>query len=179
MTQNTYQPDDIWNWETVEAPLVEPYNEDRVAELVNNAFTVGPGGVGYLGTGPEDSLVGVLLLKPVDPQVATSTMATLTAIGTDPTRNNLTEEQQDIASIDTKIAEMDAVVTQITTPTTGYKDLLTNTAWNPLTQAQRTERLRDMLRGNPGKGILDDLVDISKAVKFLLKQEKKEVKNGE
>ncbi len=98
MTQNIYIPESWDNYtsvETVYGSLGAPYNPDKVAELVNAQFSIPP--VGYMGCGPEDTLIAVYLPNPVTPEEIAAALAKLNAICTDPTRNNLTAEQQEAA----------------------------------------------------------------------------------
>lgn len=181
MSQNTYVPPAEW-FAVDSTETLTAFNPDRVAELVNAAFIVGPDGVGYLGTGPEDTLVEVYLPPSAAQDEIDAAIVRLNAICIDPTRNDLTAEQQEAADLATELAQIqtriDAVAADIIVdtgdnsavpPTTGLKGTLQAANWNTLTDPQKIA----LLRTNQ-QAIINNQLDLLRLVRYLLRQTKQD-----
>src|SRR5690348_12698740 len=129
--------------------LVPPFNPDKLNELLVAALTAG----GFTSpplvvneVGPENTLLNVSVPEGTyTAQQVAQIVAILNAVAADPTRNNLTEDQQEVADLQNKLniskADIDIINAvpgglkdQINAANTGLKDrLLTNVAWSALT----------------------------------------------
>lgn len=140
--------------------LVPPFNIDKMYELVQTGITQGGFTIPpvemttiYLG----DESIYVLVPDEYTQQQIDSIVTILNAVVVDPTRNDLTDDQQEAADLANKLANAIAdigVITdvpgglkdQINATTTGLKDqLLTLTAFNALSAADRDRLLRSVL----------------------------------
>lgn len=187
MSQNTYTPD---NWgdftlaETVPDSLQKPFNPDRVAELVNAQFLIPP--TMFRGIGADDTLLSVGLPNPVTQADIDAAIAKLNAVCVDPTRGDLTADQQeaqDMGDIDAQIVDIRADrdllrgkrVNRVQTTAgdrdhvnggtfglTGIKPPMVKATFDALASDRaRLEALRFALMGNASqKGIVDILLDL-------------------
>ncbi len=111
MSQNTFSPiswDGYTAVETGYGSLVQPFNPDKVAELINAQFTIPP--VAFLGVFSSDVLIGIGLPNPVTQQEIDAALAKLNAICTEPTRNNLTADQQEAAYMALNLTHKDTFI---------------------------------------------------------------------
>ncbi len=168
---------------TGEGTLVQPFNPERVAELVNLVFTIPP--IAFASVDSTDSRLIIGLPNPVTQEQIDVALVKLNAICVDPTRNDLTEDQIDNASVAAKLQAARTNRDTVRGPFTngvqtaaGLKDhltgntafsislgwsdqLLTNSGWNALTADDQTDILRKVLKGAGGqKGVLDILLPI-------------------
>ncbi len=188
MSQNTFSPDSWANYTEVSpAPgtLAAPFNADKVAELVNAGMaaigrSIPP--VAYLGTEPLDTTVSIGLPNPVTQADIDAAMAQLVAVCNDPTRNDLTAEQQaeldlaaELAAIQAKIDADTADIALITTASpdalalTGYKAAFASAAYNALSDVDKFRLLRMTVLA-----ILNILLDMLKAQRYVLRTIKKD-----
>lgn len=164
MTQNTFTPED-WTLYTPVATAVGTltpgdFNPDRVAEMVNTQLATAGSlipPVAYLGCGPLDTLIDVALPNPASQQDIDTVLGILNGICTDPTRSQLTEEQEEDADLQAKLDLAKADITliagagglkeQITTDVTGMDARLLAVAdFNALSAADRDRLLRAVLK---------------------------------
>lgn len=179
--------------------LVPPFNPDKlnellVAALATGGFTIPP--LILSGVGSGNTLLNVSVPEGTyTPQQVTQIVAILNAVAADPTRNQLTQAQQDAAdlaveltTINTNIAALTADIAlvngpggykdQINATTTGLKDQIKNSVWNPLTNAQKVDLLHTVVQAmlDIQIGQLNIDVDEAKSAKTSLKEAKTRLK---
>lgn len=171
------------------ALLAQPFNPEKVGELSVAALTgVGLTDAWIFEITAANSLITFAVPQDTAQNVIDNAIAALNAVCIDPTRNQLTEDQKDDASVAAKIVSAKANKALIKGPedangqqtgpglkdkingnttlgVTGLKDrLLTNAAWNALTTAQKLDVLRDNQRGVGGATPFDGHLDITFAI---------------
>lgn len=163
--------------------LVAPFNIDKLYELIRTHLTQG----GFSFPPIEQPVIetndaSLRVLVPEGQYTQLQLDAIINALNlaaADPTRNDLTEDQVELAEINARIDFMTAGVGAINN-TGGLNDqLLTNSAWNALSADAQADILRNLYRANqPALDYRDILVEVLKSVKWLLKQEKKRQVDG-
>jgi len=142
-------PEDFTQIDGEQHSLIAPYNPARCMELISAAF---PPPAVPSEVGPEDWQLSVYLPNPVSPEDYAAAVATLTALGSDPTRNDLTEEEQERAAIQNKLDNAVADIAALTDP-----------GWIALTNAQKIDALHDVTLHN------------TRSIRYLLREKKKDL----
>lgn len=181
MAQNTYlgNGSEIWIM-TDYGSLQLPYNPEKVAELVNAQFSIPP--IAFAPIGPDDTRLSIGLPAGATQADIDAALLKLNAICADPTRNDLTADQQaaadlaaELAAIQTRIDAMaadiivDAGDANAVPPTTGLKGTLQAANWNSLTDAQKIALLRTDMQA-----MINNQLDLLRAVRYLLRQVKQD-----
>lgn len=148
----------------------QPCNSPKVQELLATAlaaggFTIPP--IVLKDVGPEDTVlsIGVEAGTYNEQQIA-AIVAILDAVAADPTRNGLTDEQQEAADLQNKLNNVLAAITELGTITDALEPTAF-TAANPQ-NADKIAALRGHLRN-----VSQDLTKACRAVAYLLRLEKK------
>lgn len=158
------------------APLLAmPYNPDKVNELAVAVAT--PLAVDIdIYIQPTTNTYATLISFAVTAGTAQNTVdaivAAMNAVCVDPTRNDPTEEQSEDAQLQARIDAMVADIGAVADPGGLHDQLLANAAWNALTADAQADVLRGVMRAN-GIDYHDIVLDLLRAVRYLLRQEKK------